>query len=382
MPFITCSLFGTPPEDGAPPWPTFQPLAPWYIQGHEDLWVDIEHVPAALHTFRRELGRMAHTIKPRQDGRGHLVVVSGLRGTGKSSLLHMCVHELVGWLDEAAQEPTAATGPEGGEEQQSWCRRDPATTVHVVPVGGIQNKGGDLESSRSGRREAPQLHTVTERIFRTVVDQLNKDPEFAAARGPNIDSPDHYLAWRALTDALATTGRRLAVIVPHIRWDNDTSAWEFLRFCHKKADRGVVFFVETEYTRLEAELKVIFDERERRGVTLLKTDKLESADWGKYLRHWMEIEDIPGPRVTITDDLLEYEPAAWVFVSISKLQDCLRRAAEEAVDAHEGHLGRKRMVLWFNQNKPNPDDFLKEPPNLADFEREHPDSEEDRRDEP
>src|SRR5262249_39713859 len=120
MPFITCSLFGTPPEDGAPPWPTFQPLAPWYIQGHEDLWVDIEHVPAALHTFRRELGRMAHTIKPRQDGRGHLVVVSGLPGTGKSSLLHMCVHELVGWLDEAAQERAraAATGPEGGEEQQ------------------------------------------------------------------------------------------------------------------------------------------------------------------------------------------------------------------------------------------------------------------------
>lgn len=395
MPYIHCNMFGTPPAGGEPPWLPYEPLVPWCIEGHEDLWVELKHVPVAVHTFRDQLVQVARNITPDRDGRGHLVVVSGLPGTGKSSLLHRCVHEFVSGLED----------PKGGDDDRSdaeprdesskpWCRREPSGAVSVVPVTGVRNNGRDLESSPSGHTEAPELSTVIDRIFRTVVKALRKTPGFAEVCGPEIDSTDHFDSWHALTDALAQLGRRLAVIIPHIKWEDQDSRWAFLRFCHQKADRGVVFFVETEYTGLEKEIGLIFDEAQLRGVTHLKTGRLAREDWGRYLRLWMELPDIPSPKVDIHEDLLECEPAPWVFVSIAKLQTFLREAADEALRADEAYLRRSRIVLRFAKEEPNPDDFLRGGPSESDDSEEEPsgtagrepnelpDDEEDRRDEP
>ncbi len=395
MPYIHCNMFGTPPAGGEPPWLPYEPLVPWCIEGHEDLWVELKHVPVAVHTFRDQLVQVARNITPDRDGRGHLVVVSGLPGTGKSSLLHRCVHEFVSGLED----------PKGGdddrpdaqprdESSKPWCRREPSGAVSVVPVTGVRNNGRDLESSPSGHTEAPELSTVIDRIFRTVVKALRKTPGFAEVCGPEIDSTDHFDSWHALTDALAQLGRRLAVIIPHIKWEDQDSRWAFLRFCHQKADRGVVFFVETEYTGLEKEIGLIFDESQLRGVTHLKTGRLAREDWGRYLRLWMELPDIPSPKVDIHEDLLECEPAPWVFVSIAKLQTFLREAADEALQADEAYLRRSRIVLRFAEEEPNPDDFLRAGPSESDDPEEEPsgtagrepnelpDDEEDRRDEP
>jgi hypothetical protein len=395
MPYIHCNMFGTPPAGGEPPWVPYEPLVPWCIEGHEDLWVELKHVPVAVHTFRNQLVQVARNITPDRDGRGHLVVVSGLPGTGKSSLLHRCVHEFVSGLED----------PKGGdddrpdaqprdESSKPWCRREPSGAVSVVPVTGVRNNGRDLESSPSGHTEAPELSTVIDRIFRTVVKALRKTPGFAEVCGPEIDSTDHFDSWHALTDALAQLGRRLAVIIPHIKWEDQDSRWAFLRFCHQKADRGVVFFVETEYTGLEKEIDLIFDETQLRGVTHLKTGRLAREDWGRYLRLWMELPDIPSPKVGIHEDLLECEPAPWVFVSISKLQTFLREAADEALQADEAYLRRSRVVLRFAKEEPKPEEFLRggpsepddpeeEPSETAGLEpNELPDDEEDRRDEP
>lgn len=395
MPYIHCNMFGTPPAGGEPPWLPYEPLVPWCIEGHEDLWVELKHVPVAVHTFRDQLVQVARNITPDRDGRGHLVVVSGLPGTGKSSLLHRCVHEFVSGLEEPKGSDDEGPDAEPRDESSKpWCRREPSGSVSVVPVTGVRNNGRDLESSPSGHTEAPELSTVIDRIFRTVVKALRKTPGFAEVCGPEIDSTDHFDSWHALTDALAQLGRRLAVIVPHIKWEDQDSRWAFLRFCHQKADRGVVFFVETEYTGLEKEIGLIFDETQLRGVTHLKTGRLAREDWGRYLRLWMELPDIPSPKVDIHEDLLECEPAPWVFVSIAKLQTFLREAADEALQADEAYLRRSRIVLRFAEEEPNPADFLRGGPSEPDDPEEEPsetagrepnelpDDEEDRRDEP
>ncbi|WP_158681136.1 ATP-binding protein [Streptomyces viridochromogenes] len=406
MPFIHCNMFGTPPAGGEPPWLPYEPLVPWCIEGHEDLWVELDHVPPAVHAFRNQLIQVARNITPDRDGRGHLVVVSGLPGTGKSSLLHRCVHEFVRGLEEPESGDDGRPDVERqGDTPRPWRLREQSDAISVVPVTGVRNNGRDLESSPSGHQEAPELSTVINRIFRTVVAELRRTPGFTDVCGPEIDSPDHYHSWHALTDALAQLGRRLAVIIPHIKWEDQDSRWAFLRFCHQKADRGVVFFVETEYTALEKEIGLIFDESELRGVTLLKTGGLAREDWGKYLRLWMDLPGIPNPKVAIHDDLLDCEPAPWVFVSISKLQTFLREAADDALQADEAYLRRSRVLLRFDKNQPNPDNFLRGgAPNPDAFLREEPsdpddpakeqgetagiepnelpDDEEDRRDEP
>lgn len=275
MPYIHCNMFGTPPVGGEPPWLPYEPLVPWCVEGHEDLWVELDHVPVAVHTFRNQVVQVARTITPGRDGRGHLVVVSGLPGTGKSSLLHQCVHEFARGLEEPEGGSDGRPGTERqGGDPASWRGRDPSGAISIVPVTGVRNDGRDLESSSSGHMEPPELKTVISRIFRSILRELKTTPGFREAYGPEIDSSDHWGSWHAITDALAQLGRRLAVIIPHIQWADRVSRWAFLRFCHQKADRGVVFFIETEYTELEKEIGLIFNETQRRGVTHLKTGAL------------------------------------------------------------------------------------------------------------
>ncbi|MFF8594198.1 ATP-binding protein [Streptomyces sp. NPDC015220] len=366
MPNANCSLFGTPPEDGHAPWPTYQPLAPWHINGHEDLWVDIDHLPSALLTFRNEVGAVVRGIRPGEDGRGHLVVVSGLPGTGKSSLLHRCVHELVQWLDgfagpaDGAGRTREPAGP--AEPERPWSRRGPARSVHVVTVDGQANEGRGLGSPPGARPLVPQYDMTVRRIAHLIVEKLCADQEFLNAwrEQPRPEEKDPYLSWRRLTATLEAKGRALVVIVPHIDWQDEDIARRFLRFCYDRSTRGVVFFVETRRTDVGRDLDAFFTEKERAGITHLRTSALGPQDWGKYLRHWMEVRDIPAPKIVIHDDVLEYQPDTWALVSISKLQDCLRQVSQEAVLNDEGQLRRSHVADWFEAHRPKPTSFLRE----------------------
>ncbi|NMO33241.1 ATP-binding protein [Streptomyces sp. GMY01] len=368
MPNANCSLFGTPPEDGHAPWPTYEPLAPWHITGHEDLWVDIDHLPNALLTFRTEVGAMARGIRPGEDGHGHLVVVSGLPGTGKSSLLHRCVHELVQLLDGFAQpagddpeQPEDAAGPV--RQERPWSRRRPARTAHVVRIDGNANEGRGLGSPPGAKPFVPQYDMTVHRIARLIVEKLCADEEFAAAwhREDRPEQPDPYLAWRRLTTTLEACGRALVVIVPHIDWQDADIARRFLRFCYDRSTRGVVFFVETKRTDAGRDIDTFFTEKERKGITHLQTSALRPQDWGKYLRHWMEVRDIPAPKIVIHDDVLDYQPETWALLSISRLQDCLRQVSQEAVLNDEGQLRKSHVADWFEAHRPKPEAFLREP---------------------
>ncbi|MBM4823975.1 MULTISPECIES: ATP-binding protein [Streptomyces] len=353
MPHTSCSLFGTPPEDGVAPWPTYVPLAPWFIHGHETLWVDIDSTPEALKTFRERLRPMAHGIRPGSEGHGHLVVVSGLSGTGKSSLLHRCVHELVQLLDAAAGGKQDDDGPDG-ERRPLWSRRTPARSTYIVGLDGSGNDGHGIGSPPGRTPLVPQFDMVIDRVLRVVAAELGKDPDFVSTLA------DPFLTWRALTDILEALDRRLVVIVPHIPWNDADLSRRFLRFCHDRSSRGVVFFVETTHTGVEGDL-AFFTERERKSITHIQTRQLRADDWAKYLELWMALPDVPDPTIAIDEDVLEYRPDDWALASISTLQDCLRRLVEEALRHNAGHLRRHHVATWFEANRPTPDHYMRNP---------------------
>ncbi|MCK1821720.1 ATP-binding protein [Streptomyces sp. XM83C] len=330
------------------------PLAPWYIQGHETLWVDIDSTPEALKTFRERLIPMVHRIRPGSEGHGHLVVVSGSSGTGKTSLLHRCVHELVQLLDGEPAGIGDDGDASGSGQPPLWKRRPPARSAFIVTLDGSGNDGHGI-GSRPGRTPlVPQFDMVVERVFRVVAAELGHQPGFVTG----VDEP--FLTWRALTDRLEVLGRRLVVIVPHIPWNDADLSRRFLRFCHDRASRGVVFFVETTHTGVEDDL-AIFGERERKSITHIQTHQLRADDWAKYLELWMALRDVPAPTIDIDEDVLEYRPEPWALASISTLQDCLRRVVEDALRHNAGHLRRDHVATWFQENRPSPDDFARTP---------------------
>ncbi|GAA3208325.1 hypothetical protein GCM10020256_04720 [Streptomyces thermocoprophilus] len=112
--------------------------------------MDIDSTPEALKTFRERLIPMVHRIRPGSEGHGHLVVVSGSSGTGKTSLLHRCVHELVQLLDGEPAGIGDDGDASGSGQPPLWKRRPPARSAFIVTLDGSGNDGHGI-GSRPGR---------------------------------------------------------------------------------------------------------------------------------------------------------------------------------------------------------------------------------------
>ncbi|GGK07315.1 hypothetical protein GCM10010123_41490 [Pilimelia anulata] len=81
-------------------------LRPWAEPGHAEYWVDVGGAGAARAAFGASLALFVAGLgDPR--GNGRLVTVGGESATGKSSLIHQCIHDL---MAAVAGEPAAGGG--------------------------------------------------------------------------------------------------------------------------------------------------------------------------------------------------------------------------------------------------------------------------------
>lgn len=72
-----------------------QPLTPWAEATHGTYYVEVDRTEEAFQSFLDEAGEVTDLVR-----RGGLVVVSGNRGCGKSSVLNRCVH----WVDQGLKD--------------------------------------------------------------------------------------------------------------------------------------------------------------------------------------------------------------------------------------------------------------------------------------
>ncbi|MFI7429909.1 hypothetical protein ACIBPB_23205 [Micromonospora sp. NPDC049836] len=145
-------------------------LQPWGYPEHEHLYLGVDQTQQAYDRFVEFLPPM------RKDGKqpGRLVVVTGERGSGKTSLIHRCVHHLQQALADTAlkivdltrYEPFTPPAPDGRSELWGYFDRlahRVLTDVHLE----------DANYPEPGTAPAPSA-------YRTLSSQLRSRGEFAA----------------------------------------------------------------------------------------------------------------------------------------------------------------------------------------------------------
>ncbi|TPQ21323.1 hypothetical protein [Streptomyces sporangiiformans] len=244
------------------------PLVPWAEESHAHQWVDVDHTWDQLTEFERCLTQLPELILPDVD-RGHLVVVTGPVGMGKTTLIHRCIHRAHEYLDALVRQ----------SEQQGSRRRPPRPIVAMT--GGYVNHGGEVSWDDEGDfAETPGINAaIRDKIVDTLHRQFPQVPLDPDLTGDNIPR-----AFNGISTLLKEQNSLLFVIVPHIDWRNpggDVRS-KFLKTCLKHAQSRIVLFVEISHQNPRTAGEVVKDLLPHPAVTHLTLSPLALEDTVKF----------------------------------------------------------------------------------------------------
>lgn len=334
-------------------WRAQSPLVPWKISGAESLWVPIDSSQQLFDRFVDE-GPQPKAIIDTNARAGHLVVVSGEKKVGKTTLLHKCVHSLTQRLH------AVITGEEEGNRPAPprWSVLDHASPhVLVVPLAGPENKNSAIAWA-NGRPE--EVEVVNRRILDDISEAVGG--QLAEEAGEQLRSKDVYRSFGALSDALLSLEYTLLVVVPDFEWRDESVTRTFYRSCSDNARTGIVFFVESSSRTTGGDLSAEFGDLQDSPVTHLEVGGLTRENWRHFIRARHTAHDIPGPHLTVADEVLSAPPERWMQLNIGKLQSALHSIAQKAHGEQETEIDMDRVRLYTEGlDGPDPDDFRRSP---------------------
>lgn len=309
-------------------WQKDGPLVFWQVVGADELWVPIDHTERLLDHFATE-GPQPDQITDSVQDNGHLVVVSGPRQSGKTTLLHRAAYDLAQRLDAEMRALYGGRPPAGppGPARERWTAigQEEWEHVRIIPVAGPHNSPGSVGWADGVPLDIDQVH---DRILRVVRAYLGKpNPEQADA--PRRE--DLSLAYERLSRELAEDGRALLILLPDFGWGEASLTGKFYRSCRDNARCGIVFFIESRSAETCADdLRGVFGEElwtER--VTHLALGPMSENDWLRFIeaRHRAPI---PGTAIRVADEVTAGPRAVLPHTSVGKLRKMLHAAAQHA----------------------------------------------------
>lgn len=298
------------------------PLVPWAEEEHDGQWVDVDHAREQVEEFRRCLARLPEMIMPHVD-RGHLVVVTGPVGMGKTTLIHRCIHVAHEYLErldaEARRSPAYAQG-----------RRPPRPVVAMT--GGYVNYGNDVSwDERGDFAETPGINAaIRDKIVEALREHFPGMP-----LDPVIDGADVHKAFSAISALLAQENRLLFAIVPHIDWRDAGGEvrGKFLRTCLRHAQSRIVLFVEISHQDPDTAREVVGDLLSYPEVTHLSLSCLKAEDPVKFT------DAVRGGHPDVDTPPLPGGDA-WMRLDVRQL----RKACFEAAERQRREGGRVRVT--------------------------------------
>lgn len=294
------------------------PLVAWEEESHAGQWVAVDHAEEQVRKFQESLGRLPEMILPRVD-RGHVVVVTGPVGMGKTTLIHQCVHLMRERLQEFALRAERATAP---------AESLPPPSPVVVMTGGYRNHADSVSVDERGRfattegiNSAIRGKIVTELELRFADAFRNRVPRDGAV-SETFTKISRFLAEQDLI---------LLVLVPHMGWRDDMGSvrTEFLRSCLRHARSRIVLFVEVgHHSPRTAYDDVIAVLGSQPALTHLSLGSLSPEDTVKFSQAVRgEHPDPEAPPPPVAD--APRDPEAWRHADVRQLRKICFSVAEE-----------------------------------------------------
>lgn len=177
------------------------PLCPWDYASHENLYAPVDHTAVAFETFTSAMAN-ANSL----ESYGGVVLIEGLPGCGKTSLMHRCAN----WLNQKLQV---------GEAQEGQ--------VSILDLTNDSLDGADKE-------------TRIAFLYRRVLDEIELNATFAREEIADLtrrDNPDQ--GYPFLSRLLKNNSKNLLILLPDCEL-----APEIIKYCSLARER-IVFFCET-----------------------------------------------------------------------------------------------------------------------------------------
>ncbi|MFI2431929.1 hypothetical protein [Streptomyces sp. NPDC018693] len=304
------------------------PLVPWEEPSHAGQWVGVDHAEEQVRKFEECLGLLPEMILPQVD-RGHVVVVTGPVGMGKTTLIHRCVHLMRERLSEyAARAEGGAAGPD--------AIRPPEPVV--VMTGGYRNHADSVSVDERGRFATTE--GINGAIRKKIVTELER--RFTdAVKGRVPTDGDVFEAFAEISTILAEQDAMLLALVPHMGWRDDMGSvrTEFLRSCLRHARSRIVLFVEVGHhdprTAHDDVIAVLGDQPALTHLSLGSLTPEDTVKFSQAARAGHPDPDAPLPAVDAPRD-----PDAWSRSDVRQLRKTCFSVAEEQRTTH----GRIRVT--------------------------------------
>ena len=244
------------------------PLVPWKDESHTHQWVDVDHAGQQLDRFEQCLrDELPGLLLPKE--RGHLIVVTGPVGMGKTTLIHRCVQRAHEYLQELSRH---------FEEQ---ARPNLAPRPVVAMAGGYKNGGEEV--SWDGRGNFADTQEINAAIRDKLVETLEE--EFpGVSLDPSVTGDDVRGAFSSISKLLAQQNSVLFAIVPHIDWRDAGGEvrTNFLKTWLSHAQSRIVLFVEISHQNPRTAGEVIAGLPTNTAVTHLSLGSLATEDTVKF----------------------------------------------------------------------------------------------------
>ncbi|MFD3919425.1 hypothetical protein [Streptomyces sp. NPDC058595] len=346
---LPCNLFGTP--TGKPgPWQRYAPIAPWMFEGHSDLWAPVDHVPQLLEKFQMH-GPSPWDLMDIEFSPGHLVIVSGAPKTGKTSLIHHCVHDLAVRLQECVITRDGPVGEDPGVVEK-WCERKRPASSFVVGLEGYRNQKGPSFGRARIDGNGELFEPIDAQILERVLETLRGLPEWDRAERESVltvDPSKPYSGYHRLRRILINVNRCALIVVPHVPWAHTELSIRFINECREIATRGLVVFLEVSQIDFAPLLHAALGERPE-AVTHLEMGALVKEDWTTYIRHRLAVDGIPAPVVALTDDVIDTVPSIPIN-TIGDMQTHLYEIAQMARREYSDLIDAEVVRRYFDELK-------------------------------
>lgn len=303
------------------------PLRPWRLRGHDRMRLAVDQTDDAFRDFLAQVD----DVNDLASG-GRLVVVDGIEGSGKTTLIHRCVDDLrtrlAGVLGHTLVEPDG-----------DWEIRPPVPGVFIVDLSeyissiAYDNKG-----------QFRSLEEINRKIFNRVVREVRnlvEGPTTALKSLADDTSGDLADLYQELSELLRRGRQFVMVVLPFINLGPWQLHIDFLRAHLSFCGRRIVFFAETTESDVMKGLRPL-SQHERRRVAHLSVGPLKTDDWKMFVEERMARPDLPPKHVTMASEALAGVPADVQYGTVRVLQnsffelgEIVRRAGRTVICADD-----------------------------------------------
>lgn len=233
------------------------PLRPWDIASHDALYANVDHTGVAFETFKSSMQNTSS-----KSSFGGVILVEGLPGCGKTSLMHRCAH----WLEQQIKTETTATN-------------------HV----------SILDLTSDGLDGADKDTRITS-LYRRVIDELEMNLIFSDQELADLarrDNPDQ--GYPFIARLLKNNAKNLIILLPP-----SELAAEITKYCALARER-IVFFCETASNEVRSFFQNSLASALRPSIQL-QVGALEVADGWEFVKSRLSLLTESGETHIIIDE--------------------------------------------------------------------------------